>query len=89
MRDTNTQDVAELKKEVRTLKRQLARANREVDRLQGLKEDGDEEEKAAKPKQERTTCPKCGSSDLGELATPNGKKVTACKACKKWRSRAT
>jgi formylmethanofuran dehydrogenase subunit E len=84
-RDTNTRDLADFKREVRTLKRQLSRANREVERLQGLEEEVEE-----KPvKTNRATCPKCGSTNLGQLTTPNGKRVTACKACRKWRSRAT
>jgi septal ring factor EnvC (AmiA/AmiB activator) len=78
-------DVDELKKENKSLKRQLARAEREIARLQGTIEEEVEESPAPERK---PTCPKCGSTNLGEVSTPSGKTVTACRACKKWRSRA-
>lgn len=80
------EDEPDLKKEVKTLKRQLARANREIARLQGTVEDEDEE---TTTKTEAPKCPKCGSTDLGQLDTPGGKRFVACKACKKWRARAS
>lgn len=76
----------ELKKEVKFLKRQLARANREIARLQGTAEDG--EETPGTQKQEAAACPKCASTNLGEISTPTGKVLVACRACKKWRSTA-
>jgi predicted nucleic acid-binding Zn-ribbon protein len=80
-----TRDGGDLKKEIKSLKRQLARANREIARLQGTVEEGEETTpEASKPKQ---ACPKCASTDLGEISTPSGKTVVACRACKKWRSR--
>jgi hypothetical protein len=82
-----TRDAGELKKEIKSLKRQLARAHREIARLQGVAaEDVEESPEADRPK---AVCPKCGSANLGEISTPNGKKITACRACKKWRSRAS
>lgn len=81
-----TRDGGDLKKEIKTLKRQLAKANREIARLQGI-EAGDDVEATPEP-QKKAVCPKCGSDDLGEIQTPNGKKVTSCRACRKWRSRA-
>lgn len=85
-RDTNTQEAADLKRENRNLRRQLARANREIERLQGIAED---KPVAEKPPVEVAACPKCKSTDLGEVVTPGGKTITSCKSCKKWRSRPT
>jgi hypothetical protein len=81
-----TRDGGDLKKEIKSLKRQLARANREIARLQGTIEDDVEVTPEVKSK---ASCPKCGSNDLGEISTPSGKKITACKSCKKYRSRAS
>ena len=78
------QDVEELHKENQSLKRQLARAEREIARLQGTVEEEIEESPAPERK---PSCPKCGSTNLGEVTTPSGKSITACRACKKWRSR--
>jgi hypothetical protein len=78
------EDEPDLKKEVKTLKRQLARAHREISRLQGTVE---EKEEQVTTKTE-ATCPKCGSTNLGEISTPTGKKFVSCRDCKKWRSRA-
>jgi hypothetical protein len=81
-------DASELKKENKALKRQLARANREIVRLQGVQEDAAEADEEqiyeVKPR-----CPKCLSANLGEIKTPTGKTITSCRACKKWRSRAS
>jgi hypothetical protein len=80
-----TRDGGDLKKEIESLKRQLARANREIARLQGVTEDKNE----VSPEPEvKPLCPKCGSNDLGEIATPAGHKIVSCRACKKYRSRA-
>lgn len=91
-RDTNTQDVTELKQQIRILKRQLARANKEIQRLE--KDDGEEGDSAAAPqsitkKSEDSvttpSCPACSHPELGMLQTPSGKTIGVCKGCKKWR----
>jgi len=87
-RDTSTQDLAELKRELRNTKRQLARANREIARLQGTVEEKVEEEEEKTTVVTAMACPKCSSTDLGELSTPTGKTVYSCRSCRKWRSRA-
>lgn len=78
-----TRDGGELKKEIKTLKRQLARAQREIARLQGVAEDVEVSPDVIK----KPACPKCASTDLGEVTTPSGKTIRACRSCKQWRSR--
>jgi hypothetical protein len=84
-RHGNIVDVEEMKKELKSLKRQLARANREIARLQGINDVKEEEVEAVNTKT-FVVCPKCASSDIGEIVTPRNKKVLSCKSCKKWRS---
>ena len=74
---------ADLKKEVDTLRRQLARLRRENERLrnEGTEESPDEDVEIV------PSCPKCGSDQLAQVTTPSGKKISSCRACKKWRSR--
>lgn len=83
--ETEPRTAADLRQENRSLRRQLAKLRRENLRLQGIVEETspDPEESAETP-----TCPKCGSTELGQIKTPNGKVVTSCRACKKWRSKA-
>lgn len=85
-RDTNNQEIGELRREVERLTRQVARLRRENDRLQGFTTEDEEAAPPAKPAA-KATCPKCGSTNLGQLGLPNGKRVTACKACREWKSR--
>lgn len=83
-RDTNTRESAELKKENEKLKRQVARLRKQVEKL-----DVPVEESPVETPKDKPACPKCRSTNLGEISTPNGKTITSCRACKKWRSRAT
>jgi hypothetical protein len=85
MRDTNTQDLAELKKENTSLKRQMARLRKKIEELEAQLS-GTEPEQAPELPVGIPICPKCKSEDLGEIETPSGKKFVACRACKKWRS---
>lgn len=75
----------DLKSQVRSLRRQLARAQREIERLQGLKEP------AAQPpppeEKPRDPCPACGA-ELSHIRIPGGKQVSACATCQ-WRSAPT
>lgn len=84
-RDSANQEVGELRRENDRLTRQVARLRREIERLQGLKEDGETSPTAKEYK--KPTCPKCGSTNLGQFQTPTGKKVTACRSCKEWRTK--
>ncbi len=87
-RDTNTKEVGELRREIERLTRQIARLRRENDRLQGLTtEKEDSPAPSASKLPNKPTCPKCGSTNLGQLNVPGGKKVTACRACKDWKTR--
>lgn len=87
-RETEARTAAELRAECRSLRRQLSKLRRENERLQGIVEE-------VSPEHDETTgsvvevCPKCGSPDLGKIKTPNGKVVTSCRSCKKWRSKAS
>lgn len=85
-RDAATQEAGELRRENERLTRQVARLRREVERLQGLKEDPAEESLTRK-EHKKAACPKCGSTNLGQFQLPSGKKVTACRACKEWRTK--
>jgi predicted RNase H-like nuclease (RuvC/YqgF family) len=83
-REANTREVAELKQEIVSLKRQLARAHREVERLKGIAEPEEAQEKS----EDAPTCPKCKSQDLGRLETPAGNTYTVCRSCKHRQRRA-
>ena len=81
-RDGNTREVAELRKEVKTLMTQLARAHRENEKLGGnLVEEPEEVIEA--PKAQKASCPKCQESDkVVTFQTPGGKKLVGCGRCK-------
>ncbi len=83
-----TRDGGNLAKEIKSLKRQLAKANREIERLQGVVEEEIAENTDAAEEPPKPSCPKCESTDLGQISTPNGKRILSCKSCRKWRSRA-
>lgn len=72
----------DLRREVQTLRRALARANREIARLQGVQEAPGEAE-AAPPVQAAAKCPHCASANLGDVTTPSGKTIRSCKSCRK------
>lgn len=91
-RETNNQEIAGLKKEIEQLTRQVARLRKENDRLMSM----DDKEGSPEPENlpiERLSkalvihCPKCKSTDIGVLPLPSGKKVSACRSCKEWKSR--
>lgn len=84
-RDTSTREAAELKREVERLKRQVARLRKQVEKLEPEPEDPETGTKV--PKASAPTCPKCLSSELGQVSTPSGKIILSCRACKKWRSK--
>jgi hypothetical protein len=81
-REGNTRELADLRRENDRLKRQVARLRKQIDHE--VKEEDREPESKPEP---RPCCPKCESTDLGEVTTPSGKKVLSCRGCKKWRSR--
>lgn len=85
-REANNREAADLKREVQLLKRQLARAQRETQRLSGVAEDPLSDEVVPEKKKVKKTlgvCSKCESSEhLFPFVTPGGKKLTACKKCK-------
>ena len=85
-RDTANQEVSDLKKEVESLKRQLARLRKENENLRQNENEKDEDEEVVSPTP-ASTCPKCGSDNLGKIGTPSGRVVTACRSCRKWRSK--
>lgn len=77
-------EASDLKKEVDSLRRQVSRLRKENERLQA-----DGEESPAPEETGAAKCPKCGSEHLAQVKTPSGKKITSCRTCKGWRSRAT
>ena len=81
-REANSRELSELKKENERLKRQIARMRKQIDKL------GEPEEvEVIETPKETPRCPKCSSVNLGAVTLPNGKVITACKSCKKWRSK--
>jgi hypothetical protein len=79
----------ELRAENRSLRRQLTRLRQENQTFRDEAETRkDEYEAFENVRTDKETCPKCNSTDLGTISTPNGKTVTSCRSCKKWRSRA-
>ncbi len=86
-RDASNRERAELKKQNQQLRRQVARLRKKVAAAAEEVQDLVEEPEAQVPP--KPACPKCSSTELGEIKTPNGKVVMACRACKGWRSTAS
>ena len=87
-RDTSNQEIAGLKKEIEQLTRQVARLRKENDRLMSMDDRERSPDPLPKPAKELVIhCPKCKSTDIGVLPLPSGKKVSACRSCKDWKSR--
>jgi cell division septum initiation protein DivIVA len=79
------EEESELKRENKRLQRQVARLRKELEQA-GI-EDSDPDAEPVKAAPEPEKCPKCYSTELGEIETPSGKKVTSCRSCKKYRSK--
>lgn len=79
-RETNNRENAELKKEIESLKRQVARLTKELRRADNPEESPESEEEEGK-----LCCPECGSDKLTIIVTPSGANRYACRGCKKWR----
>lgn len=78
------EEVAVLKKQVKALKREVARLKKMLQQDLPVKE----EKAAAEPEHNPEPvflCPLCGSDKIGHHTTPSGKQVRACKSCKKYR----
>lgn len=75
--------MADQKSENSRLKRQIARLQREVDRLEFVGSVDNEEDAIevvrVKPKQK--ACRVCGTDTLKEMTTPSGKKIISCTNC--------
>lgn len=85
----SAQEIGELRRENERLIRQVARLRRENERLQGLSSEKDDDPvpTTTKAAGARASCPKCGSTNLGQLTIPGGKKVTACRGCREWKTK--
>jgi len=84
-RETNTRENQELRKEIDSLQRTVARLRKENDKLRQLSDEPSEEEILAEPESFEAKCPKCKQASLGSISTPGGKVVTICTNCKKYR----
>lgn len=74
-------EMADQKSENGRLRRQVARLQREVDRLEFV---GSVEEytlEVIKPKQKQKSCQACGETKLKEMTTPNNKIIVICSKC--------
>lgn len=76
-------ELADIKSQNNQLRRQVARLQREVDRLECLTppDDGFEVEEK-KPKRKQKSCQECSSIKLKELLIPGGKSLLICMQCK-------
>lgn len=83
-RDTSNRERAELKKENQQLRRQVARLRKKIIEAEEIREVASDEEEVVAPL--KPICPRCASTDLGEIKTPNGKTVVSCRSCRGWRS---
>jgi len=75
---------ADLEKENAMLHRKVASLEKRLRRYQDLDFETDETPVVIdkKVKEDKPTCPACGSTDLMYLDIPNNKKVCFCKGCK-------
>jgi len=75
--------MADQKSENGKLRRQVARLQREVDRLEfvGLVDVGDDAIEVAQAKPKQKVCRVCGTDTLKEMTTPGGKKIISCTNC--------
>jgi hypothetical protein len=72
-----------MKSENSQLRRQVARLQREIDRLQFVGNvEGEEEVIELRPvKHKQLSCQACGKGKLKEMTTPGGKKIITCVEC--------
>lgn len=75
-------ELADIKSQNNQLRRQVARLQREKERLECLAppDDGFEVEEK-KPKRKQKSCQNCGETILKELQTPGGKIIITCTCC--------
>lgn len=82
-RESPQKDASHYKQEARTLKKQVARLQKELGRLTEANNQLDAELDPDPESDPRDKCPKCLSfSSIGSYTTPSGKKVSRCKVCK-------
>lgn len=73
-------EMADTKSENGKLKRQVARLQREIERLEFVGNvEGVEEDEPVKAKQK--SCQACGKDKLKEMTTPGGKIIITCLEC--------
>jgi hypothetical protein len=91
-RENPDRERGHLKQENRILKRQVAKLRREVERLEGLREEspGDQPpEQSQRPGATPSACPLCGKPALKKFQLPfSDKVVVGCTSCKKYKSSA-
>jgi phage host-nuclease inhibitor protein Gam len=76
-------EMANTKNENQQLRRQIARLQREVERLEfvGTVEDEGEVLEPRPVKSKQKSCQNCSKDELKEMVTPGGKIITTCLSC--------
>jgi hypothetical protein len=74
-------EVAATRKENQQLKRQVARLQKQIAKLEARAEPESDQDEVRSPAEKPVTCI-CGACTWTSFTTPGGKVIRACKACK-------
>lgn len=84
-RDINTSENRELKKEIETLQRTIARLRKENEKLRSNTDNEPIAQAEDNEEEARSRCPICKEVGLSTITIPGGKTVIVCGSCKKYR----